>query len=169
MYAAIQKIGYAGTFSGVRTYIESIRKDRKNNISREKTLSIARRKVCLWMWGFLGELEADEKIYLHRVFEDYPELKFVYKCIQSFRNVIKNCDVEGLIMWLKDQLTSKIQPFYYYAVRLRSDIQSVKNALIQPFSNGLLEGQVNRLKSIKRMTYGRAGLLVLEKRVLYRL
>lgn len=38
-----------------------------------------------------------------------------------------------------------------------------------PFSNGLLEGHVNRLKMIKRMMYGRAKLDLLEIRVLYHL
>lgn len=78
-------------------------------------------------------------------------------------------DLETFLQWLKEQISSKKNPFYYYALRLRSDLQAVKNALLSPYSNGLLEGQINRLKTIKRVTYGRAGLEILEKRVLYRL
>jgi hypothetical protein len=37
-----------------------------------------------------------------------------------------------------------------------------------PWSNGQLEGQVNRLKLIKRMMYGRGGFDLLRRRVLYR-
>nr|WP_146552707.1 transposase [Rummeliibacillus sp. SL167] len=54
-------------------------------------------------------------------------------------------------------------------LKLRSDFQAVKNSFLSPYSNGLLEGQINRLKTIKRMTYGRAGLELLEKRILYRM
>lgn len=63
----------------------------------------------------------------------------------------------------------KKNPFYQYARRLRSNLQAIKNAFLLPYNNGLLEGHVNRLKTIKRMTYGRAGLKLLEKRILYRL
>ncbi|MGH0419853.1 MULTISPECIES: hypothetical protein [Bacillus cereus group] len=45
----------------------------------------------------------------------------------------------------------------------------MKHAFLLPYSNGVLEGQVNRLKSIKRMLYGRAGLAILQKRMLCKL
>lgn len=48
------------------------------------------------------------------------------------------------------------------------DLAAAKNALTSPYSNGLLEGQVNRLKLIKRMMYGRAKPDLLEKRMQYR-
>ena len=66
------------------------------------------------------------------------------------------------------QLSHKEQPFYSYARHLRNDLQAVKHAFLLPYSNGVLEGQVNRLKSIKRMLYGRAGLAILQKRMLYK-
>ncbi|WP_205635680.1 transposase [Priestia filamentosa] len=99
----------------------------------------------------------------------YPQLDSLYSTIQAYREAINKRDYESLLLWLKGQLSSRNQPFYYYAFRLRSDLQAVKNAFTMSYSNGLLEGQINRLKTIKRMTYGRAGLNLLEKRVLYRL
>ncbi|WP_258535565.1 transposase [Bacillus sp. 03113] len=71
-------------------------------------------------------------------------------------------DVAAFLQWLKEQLSSRKNPFYYYALRLRNDLQAVRNALLSPYSNGLLEDQFNRLKTIKRMTYGRARLEILE-------
>ncbi|HHW35685.1 MAG TPA: transposase [Bacillales bacterium] len=56
------------------------------------------------------------------------------------------------LKWLTEQLSDKENPFYYYARRLRSDLQAVKNAFLLPYSNGLTEGQINRLKTIKRIT-----------------
>jgi transposase len=40
---------------------------------------------------------------------------------------------------------------------LQRDIDAVRNALIERWSNGQTEGQINRLKTLKRATYGRAG------------
>ncbi|WP_170008600.1 transposase [Bacillus fonticola] len=56
-----------------------------------------------------------------------------------------------------------------YALRLRSDLQTIKKSFHLHFSNGLLEGQVNRLKFIQRMMYGRASIDLLRKRMIYRL
>ncbi|WP_425437162.1 hypothetical protein [Micromonospora wenchangensis] len=47
-----------------------------------------------------------------------------------------------------------------------SDCDAVIAGLTQPWRSGLVESQVNRIKSIKRKTYGRANLDLLRKRVL---
>lgn len=89
--------------------------------------------------------------------------------VQNYREIIKQSNYKQFLHWLKRQLSHKQQPFYHYARRLRSDLQAIKHAFLLPYSNGVLEGQINRLKTIKRMVYGRASLHVLTKRVLYRL
>jgi len=48
---------------------------------------------------------------------------------------------------------------------LSSDLKAVKHAFLLPYSNGVLEGQINLLKTIKQMMYSRTGLALLEKRV----
>ena len=48
---------------------------------------------------------------------------------------------------------------------LRSDAAAVQAALTEPWSNGSVEGQVGRLKAIKRSMYGRAGMKLLRARV----
>jgi len=56
--------------------------------------------------------------------------------------------------------------FEHSAKSLRSDYQAVQAALILPWSNGQVEGQVNRLKLIKRQMYGRAKFDLLRQRVI---
>ncbi len=46
------------------------------------------------------------------------------------------------------------------------DRDAVLAALVEPWSTGPVEGQINRLKTIKRQMYGRAGYDLLRKRVL---
>lgn len=70
--------------------------------------------------------------------------------------------------WLNKQLSNKLSPLYSHSIGIRKDLTAVKNGLISPYSNGLLEGQVNRLKWIKRMMYGQAKPDLLEKRMQYR-
>ena len=54
-----------------------------------------------------------------------------------------------------------------FATGLKSDFAAVNAGLTTAWSNGQLEGQVNRLKLIKRQMYGRAQFDLLKKRVLY--
>jgi transposase len=49
---------------------------------------------------------------------------------------------------------------------IRSDQVAVAAGLSLPFSSGAVEGQVNRIKMLKRQMFGRAGLDLLRKRVL---
>jgi transposase len=165
IYYSVRDQGYTGTFSGV----EMVRKERKNGMSKDDTFRISRKKLCIWMWKPKEKLDIEEKSSLNKCFELYPSIKTLYNTVQTYRIAIQIGDLDSFVQWLRFQLSSKKNPFYYYALRLRSDFQAVKNALSMPFSNGLLEGQINRLKTIKRVTYGRAGLVILEKRVLYRL
>jgi transposase len=51
-------------------------------------------------------------------------------------------------------------------VGVRSDLLAVTAGLTLPFSSGAVEGQVNRIKMLKRQMFGRAGVDLLRKRVL---
>ena len=53
-----------------------------------------------------------------------------------------------------------------FAKRLLDDYEAVRAAVELPWSNGPTEGQINRLKTIKRQMYGRANLDLLERRFL---
>ena len=55
-----------------------------------------------------------------------------------------------------------------FAKGLRQDGAAVKAALTSDWSNGQTEGQVNRLKFLKRQMFGRANFDLLRARVLYR-
>jgi transposase len=53
-----------------------------------------------------------------------------------------------------------------FAATLRQDLAAVRNAISEPWSNGQTEGQINRLKTLKRAMYGRAGVELLRARML---
>ena len=53
-----------------------------------------------------------------------------------------------------------------FARTVQRDIDAVRNAITEPWSNGQTEGQINRLKALKRTMYGRAGPELLRARLL---
>lgn len=64
-------------------------------------------------------------------------------------------------------MTADDQPdLHSFIAGLRRDHDAVLNGLTLPYSSGVIEGHVNRIKMIKRQMYGRANLDLLRKRVL---
>jgi len=102
------------------------------------------------------------------LFEHYPIFKKLYDIVQTFRKAVEIRDYSRFLNWLSQQLADRTQPFYPYALRLRQDLNAIKNAFEYPYTNGFVEGHVNRLKTEKRRLYGRASVVLLEKRVLFR-
>lgn len=69
--------------------------------------------------------------------------------------------------WVNQSTKSGIKEMAFFAKGLWADYQAIENALSLPWSNGPVDGNVNRLKTIKRQMYGRAGFDLLRRRVVY--
>ena len=69
-------------------------------------------------------------------------------------------------LWLKNALSCGVKDFETFAMGLKREQSAVEAALTLPYSNGQTEGQINRLKLIKRSMYGRANFDLLRQRVL---
>ena len=63
-----------------------------------------------------------------------------------------------------DGMTDVIAPLLRES--LQEDRVAVTGGLTLPWSNGPVEGHVNRLKLLKRQGYGRAGVALLRQRVM---
>lgn len=74
--------------------------------------------------------------------------------------------VTALHCWLDRARASGIALIRNFAYQLRQDILAVEAAVTEKWSNGPVEGQVNRLKTIKRQMYGRAGVELLRARLI---
>ena len=68
--------------------------------------------------------------------------------------------------WLAAAENSGLDQLASFAAGIRKDHAAVANGLTLPYSSGKVEGTVNKIKMLKRQTYGRAGFPLLRKRVL---
>jgi transposase len=66
---------------------------------------------------------------------------------------------------VRDATGCEIHVMQKFAAKLRQDIDAVRNAIREPWSNGETEGQINRLKTLKRAMYGRASVALLRARM----
>lgn len=170
IYSLICNNGYTGTFSGVRMTVEKIRKERKNlNDSNPQAKRISRKKIGSLFWRLPEDLSDEELRILKQILERDPELEAFYQSLQTFRKSIKEANYDLFLDWLREKLNPENRFFYHYALQLRSELQAIKQSFLTRFSNGPVEGHINRLKLLKRMMYGRAKIGLLEKRVLYHL
>lgn len=96
-----------------------------------------------------------------------PEIKKSYPIIQDFVQMIKQQNVSSLDPWIKKAQECQISALVNFATGIVQDYDAIKAALEYEWSNGQVEGQVNRLKNIKRQMYGRASFKLLRKRVVY--
>ena len=95
-----------------------------------------------------------------------PEFNAAHKLAQSFHEMVCERKSDLLDGWLANAETSGIKAFKNFAVGLRRDYAAIRAALTFCWSNGQVEGQVNRLKLIKRRMYGRANFDLLRRQIL---
>jgi transposase len=93
-------------------------------------------------------------------------LKTAIELSETFCRLIRHRQPEQFKTWLKQAEVSDLVPFQKFAQGLQQDYEAVEAALSRPISNGPVEGQINRLKALKRQMYGRAGIKLLEQRFL---
>ena len=165
----IRSAGYDGSRSALRRFLEPYRASKKKQITQTIMYRISRMDVSRWIWKGFKTLSEEQKPVLAHCQKLYPFIKAIEQLVQTYRTLFRKRDVNRLIEWMNAQIGNKNAPFYSYSIGLRLDLAAVKNAFNLPYSNGLLEGQVNRLKLIKRMMYGRAKPDLLEKRMQYRI
>lgn len=82
------------------------------------------------------------------------------------RGLLRGGTAEKLDIWLSDARKSDIHGMRRFARTVKQDLEAVRNAVLEPWSNGQTEGQINRLKMLKRAMYGRAGVDLLRARML---
>lgn len=109
------------------------------------------------------DLTKSEAILVAAIEVNVPELVAARKAIGDFQSMIRSKSAAKLDGWLgaaKDSLVGS------FAGGVEKDIAAVRNAIVSPWSNGQTEGQITRLKLIKRQMYGRAKLDLLQARLI---
>jgi transposase len=108
--------------------------------------------------------EQEQLTFLRQV---HPSLETAYCLVQEFVKMVRKREGLGLEAWLEQVRDCQIPELIRFGTGIERDQAPVQAALQLPYSTGVVEGHVHRLKLIKRMGYGRAGFPLLRRRVLY--
>jgi transposase len=124
------------------------------------------RAVVWWLIGRKPPPRPEQAAVVERLVEQCPAVKTAQELVQGFFHLVRKRERDSLEAWMAQVAASGIPELEQFSAGLRRDWDAVVAALTLPWSNGPVEGQVNRLKLIKRQMYGRAGFALLRARVL---
>lgn len=168
LWREIQAQGFTGGYMSV--YRAVTKMDPRG--ARSKTILPSRPRLsprqAMWLLVQSPEKLDDEERQLRDALLECSEAAAtIYPLAQRFVQMVSERKANALDAWLADVYACQIPKLRSFAKGLQEDEDCVRAALSYEWSNGQVEGQVNRLKFIKRQGYGRAKFDLLRLRVLY--
>jgi transposase len=112
------------------------------------------------------QLSDEERAYLQRLCDHEPTIARAYDLAQAFAEMARERTGQAFEAWLTSVAASGIAELQRFAGGLVDDRAAVEAGLSLAWSNGQTEGQINKLKLLKRQMYGRANFDLLRRRVL---
>jgi len=122
-------------------------------------------------WLFVTDqqqLPTDQRALIERICHTDADLQELYQLGQDFVQMVKQRQARRLDPWLAQAHQSSSVELRGFASGIKRDYAAVKAALSLPWNQGQVEGQITRLKFLKRQMYGRAHFDLLRSRVLRR-
>jgi transposase len=113
-----------------------------------------------------AQLTTEQQQQIEQICGGSSELAKAYRLCQDFAEMLRERKAEDLKPWLECAKASQIPELQGLAKSMQQDYPAIYAACWQPWSQGQVEGSVNRLKCIKRQLYGRANFDLLRRRVL---
>jgi transposase len=165
LHAEIKAQGYQGSGQQVRRFVRPFR-DLPAAPPAPPPVPSAR-KLAAWLMTRPGSLAAQDAAALAAATAACPHLGQLRTAIASFRDMTDGLTAtRTLAPWLTAAEASGIDQLASFARGIRRDHDAVLTGLSRPHNSGKVEGTVNKIKMLKRQTYGRASFELLRHRVL---
>ena len=113
------------------------------------------------------DLEEADQARLDQLVNLSPEVQVVHLLLQAFLSIARERKHQELRSWVEEAVRSGIPELKSFVTGLERDYDAVHAALLLPWSQGITAGKVNKLKTLKRVMYGRAGFALLRQRLLH--
>ena len=156
--------GFTGSAGLVRQWAAPRRQDPPTEPHRADRAVVPTSRQTAWLLlRDSADLEPEQQSLLETFARLSPPVETASELAREFRRMLRQRDHEALSGWLERVKGTELGQF---AAGLRRDEAAVRAALRLPWSNGQVEGQVHRLKLVKRQMYGRAKFDLLRARVL---
>jgi transposase len=179
LFAEIREHGFTGAASTIRQYVRGWRVGPRRPGRRRRAADAASappprtrrfspRQTRWILLRSVDELDADERAYREALGQESTTIATAQALVQDFGRIVRAQSDAELEVWLTAAARSRITELVSFARGLRRDYAAVLAAVCSPYSQGQTAGQVNRLKLLKRQSYGRASFDLPRRRMLYR-
>lgn len=180
LWREIRQRGFAGAASLVRRLIGPWRAvPRRRGVPRGVAATIATgappvtplrvpsaRQARWFLLHPETRLRPEEVLWRDGLLGRDPEIQAARDLARGFSALVRERDYAALAPWLTNVAASAVPEFHGFAAVLERDRAAVEAALTTKWSSGQIEGQITRLKLLKRQAYGRASFALLRKRAL---
>jgi transposase len=164
LWREIRARGYRGGYSRVRDYLTPFRDAAAAPTPAPQPPKA--KKVTSWLMTDPARLAADDRAQLTAILAACPELAALHEHIAAFAGLMTKRRGRHLEQWITAADASGLPELRSFITGLRRDQDAVVAGLTLPYSSGVVEGHVNRIKMLKRQMYGRASPDLLRRRIL---
>ena len=172
LYKEIVAQGYTGTLRTIELLVARFRPQRakfvtKQAITLQKTPSA--RNTALMIVRRPEKRTEDQTRFIDQLCKSDPTAATAYTLAQEFGSLLRHLEGErGLEKWKAAVQRSGIAELIDFVEGLADDAEAVIYGCTESWNNGMVEGFINKVKWIKRSSYGQAGFPLLQRRVLLR-
>lgn len=159
--------GFTGSETTVRDEVARWRKGGSAPVTAPARLPSASR-VSRWLmpWRIIRGEESYASRFIWLMCEKEPQLKIAQQLALDFYRILKTKNKPQLSRWFTHVSESGLVELQRVEAGMEADAAAICEAITSKWSNGVVEGHVNRLKMLKRQMYGRAGFELLRRRVM---
>lgn len=171
IFQELQVQGYKGSSRTVYRFLAALKSRRPDpGDVPEWPLQDFTAREAVWLFirdpDDLDDTEREELAAIRQASETAASM---YHLVQDFMQMVHRREGQRLDGWLSQVTASQIREFRRLVRSISRDKAAVVAGLTLPYSSGQVEGQITKLKLIKRTMYGRAGFPLLRQRVLHAL
>jgi transposase len=167
LWREIRQQGFHGRLRTVQRWVRQCRSADPTAPGLARTTGVwsmpSRQRVAWLVVADRERLDTKEQRFVGALITRSPELGHLISLAREFRTLVRRKEADRLDDWIAMARGSALAGFAEGIVR---DLAAVRAALSLPWSTGPVEGQISRLKTIKRTKCGRAGFELLRHRVL---
>lgn len=173
LYEEIVAQGYTGTQRTLQMRLRPFRQKVARPVSKQTVIwdkPPSPRGVALMMVRPEQRRTREQTAYVEQLIQSNEPVAVVFKLAQDFGRLLRKREGPVRLEQWKDAVrTSGIAELIAFVDGLADDGKAVANGCTLIWSNGMTEGFVNKVKWIKRSSYGQAGFPLLQRRVLLHL
>jgi transposase len=178
LFRALRREGYPGSYTLVAAYARRLRQAQRltpghrrsqqplPSVAEPSYESLTPRRATWLVLRRADQRTEDEAQQLRLLRAQHPDLAEGIDLAQAFAQLVRLRQPAQVDPWLARATRSPVRPLQRFATGLSDDYAAIKAGTTLQWSNGPVEGHINRLKMLKRQMFGRARLDLLSRRFL---